>query len=115
MRPKNKKIRGKIVRLWDKGIRKPKKIAEITGLNRNLVKYYIHTMRKEGLLPSDYKVKELLDSAITELKLAAIKVTSLYVSDEKNKKIHLEVRIHVEKALEYLTIYKKMRGVMYGK
>jgi len=113
-RRKDLETRRKILQLWQQGIRKPSEIAERLGLSANRVRVLMCRMRKEGLLPTGQPHGDLLDAALTELRGAFIIANYLFTEllQTKHGKDLDRLRQHVERALNYISLYTKMRGLV---
>ena len=113
-RPRNVDVRREILRLWSRGVRRPSEIARRLGLPVARVKYYMHAMRREKLLPSAEPHGDLLEEALTELKAASVKATWILQTLEdrgmrKEAKVAGELRGHVERAAELVRSYKAVK------
>jgi len=119
-REKNLKIRAKIIKLWERGMRSPSEIARELGLPVGRVRYYMWAMRREGILPSGDPHKDLLERALDELKgvivlssylLAEFQGTRL---EEKYGEKLRRLRDCAERANSYVAMYVRMRGLVRG-
>ena len=113
VRPRNLDIRREIVRLWERGVRRPSEIAKRLGVPASRVRYYMWKMRREGLLPTGEPHGDLIAEALTHLK--GVVVIASYLLSEMPEGRHAEelrkLREHAERANYLLNLYRRMRGV----
>jgi len=112
-RPKNEQVRAAILREWASGHRTPSEIARRLGLPVYRVKYYLHVMRREGVLPKSEPHADLVEGALTELKGAVVLASYLYAELHASK-LAREVEMlrgHVERALRYVELMSKVRSL----
>jgi len=116
-RRKNIDVRRSIAKLYSQGVRSPSRIAQELGLPVSLVNYYMHAMRREGLLPKAKPMGGLLDEAQTLLK--AISVRLSYVSSElvargepKLAKQLAEAEEFARRVMELINTYSKIEGLV---
>jgi len=115
MMPREKDIdkRRKILQLYNQGIRTPKKIAESLGEPPSRVRKMLYVMRKEGLLPKANPTGDLLDEVTDLVKASLFRVSAVHAEmiarSDKLAKPLAEAQEMLQRALEDIAIYKRMR------
>lgn len=113
--PRHKDIetRRKILQLYNQGIHSPSEIAKRLGLPSGRVRVLMHYMRKEGLLPKINPIGDVLDGVTDLIKAALFRVTAVHADMvtklDKNARLLAEAQDMLEKALENISVYRRMK------
>jgi len=119
--PREKDIdkRRRILQLYNQGVRSPKRIAEVLGEPPGRVRKMLYVMRREGLLPKANPVGGLLDEVSDLVKASLFRVSAVHAEmiarGDRLAKPLAEAQDMLQRALEDIAVYKRMRQLESGK
>jgi len=116
---KNLEVRKRILEVWKEGYRSPSMIANKLNMPVTLVKYYMHQMRGERLLPSTRVEGSVLDEALDLLKAMSLRLA--FVSgelatrgDDKLLKPIRDCEKFTRQCMDLIQIHIRMQATIKG-
>jgi len=118
-RRKDIETRRRVLELYNRGIHSPSEIAKRLGVPANRIRFLMHQMRREGLLPKINPTSDLLDEVTDLVKASLFRVTAVHAEmiakGDRLAKPLAEAQDMLQRALEDISIYKRMKQLEGGR